>query len=512
MIRSTSRLPVRPDGLRIAVELRAALALVGTLLKYLSVSAVAPVGVALWYREPVWPFVLAGAIALVVGMLLERQRGEVHQVGFREGYLVVVLTWLLAAAYGSMPYLLSGEPQFSRPADAFFETMSGFTTTGASILTDIEAVDHSLLFWRQFTQWLGGMGIIVLALAVLPKLRVGGRQLMESEMPGPEMDDLAARIRSTAQRLWLLYVGLTVAQIMILVTFGLVGIDDRMGLFEAVSAAFATLPTGGFFPDGRSLEEFAAATQWVVAVFMVIAGANFALTYRALIRRQPRQAFRDEEIRLYLAIIAAATAIIAAELWAADFATGEAAIRHAFFQVSSLMTTTGFATVDFVSWPALTLMVLVLLMFVGGSAGSTGGSIKVVRHLLVGRILRRELHQTLHPELVQPVRFNGKPVDERTLRAIIAFTFLYLGVWIVGTAIITIDAAIQGPSLSAFEAIAATATTLGNVGPGVGNQGPMGTFESFSDISTLTFSGLMWLGRLEVIPIVVVLTRGYWRV
>lgn len=502
---------IGPDR-RAAIELRAVLALCGLLLKYLSLSALFPAAVAGWYGEPPWPFLAAGAIAAACGFGLERLKGDISNVGFREGYLVVSLTWLLAAIYGSLPYLLSGDPQLDRPIDALFETMSGFTTTGASILTDIEAVDHSVLMWRQFTQWLGGMGIIVLALAVLPRLRVGGRQLMESEMPGPEMDDLADRIRSTARRLWLLYVALTVAQITILTGFGVTGIDRRMGLFEAVSAAFATLPTGGFFPDGRSLEEFAAASQWVVAVFMVIAGANFALTYRALVRRQPRVAVRDEELRLYFGIIAAVTALLTIEIWAAGVEQGEAAIRHSFFQVSSIMTTTGFASVDFALWPTLAVMVLVLLMFVGGSAGSTGGSIKVVRHLLLGRVLRRELRQTVHPELVLPIRFNRTVVDERTLRAIVAFIFLYIGIWVLGTGIIAIDSAIQGPSLSAFETIATTATTLGNVGPALGAQGPMGTFEGFSDISTGTLAALMWLGRLEVIPILVVFTRNYWRV
>jgi trk system potassium uptake protein len=500
--------PVR----RSAIELRAALALCGLLLKYLSLSSLFPAAVALWYREPAWPFLAAGAIAAAVGFGLQQLKGDVARVGFREGYLVVSLTWLLAALYGALPYLLSGDPQLDRPVDAVFETMSGFTTTGASVLTDIEAVDHSLLMWRQFTQWLGGMGIVVLALAVLPRLRVGGRQLMDSEMPGPEMDDLADRIRSTAQRLWLLYVALTLAELTILVVFGLTGVDERMGLFEATSAAFSTLPTGGFFPDARSLEGFAAATQWVVAAFMVIAGMNFALTYRSLVRRRPGVALRDEELRLYLGILAAATVLVAVELWASGVEVGEAAIRHSFFQVSSIMTTTGFASVDFALWPVLAVMALILLMFVGGSAGSTGGSIKVVRHLLLGRVLRRELRQTMHPELVMPIRFNGTVVDERTLRAIIAFVFLYVGIWVLGTAIVAVDAAIQGPSLSAFEAIAATATTLGNVGPGVGAQGPMGSFEGFSDVSTVTLAGLMWLGRLEVIPVIVLATRSYWRV
>ncbi|MGL6280024.1 MAG: TrkH family potassium uptake protein [Gaiella sp.] len=496
---------------RSAVDWRAALGLCGLLLKYLSLSALFPIAVALWYGESPLPFVVAGVVAAVAGLGLERLQADVSRVGFREGYLVVALTWLLAALFGAIPYLVSGEPQLDRPVDALFETMSGFTTTGATVLTDIEAVDQSLLMWRQFTQWLGGMGIVVLALAVLPRLRVGGRQLMESEMPGPELDALADRIRSTAQRLWILYVGLTIAQIGILTAFGLTGIDERMGLFEATSAAFATLPTGGFMTENRSFEEFAAATQWVTAAFMVIAGANFALTYRAIVRRSPRVTFRDEELRLYLGILLAATLVLTVELWAASFHEGEAAFRHAFFQVSSIMTTTGFASVDFALWPVLALMVLILLMFIGGSAGSTGGSIKVVRHLLLGRVLRRELRQTLHPELVAPIRFNRVVVDERTLRAIVAFVFLYLGIWVLGTGIVAVDAAVQGPSLSALEAIAATATTLGNVGPGVGAQGPMGTFEGFSDLSTVTMTVLMWLGRLEVIPVLVLATRNYWR-
>ncbi len=500
--------PVR----RSAVELRAALALCGLLVKYLSLSCLFPAAVAVWYREPVWPFLVAGAIAALVGAGLQRLQGDVSRVGFREGYLVVSLTWLLAALFGAIPYVLSGDPQLDRPVDALFETMSGFTTTGSSVLVDIDAVNQSLLMWRQFTQWLGGMGIVVLALAVLPRLRVGGRQLMESEMPGPEIEALADRIRSTARRLWALYVGLTLAQIAILTAFGVVGIDHRMGLFEAASAAFATLPTGGFFPDGRSLEDFAAATQWVVAVFMVIAGANFALTYRAIVKRRPRAALRDEELRLYLGLIVGATALLTVELWSAGLHGGESAVRHGFFQATSVLTTTGFATVDFAVWPSLALMVLIALMFVGGSAGSTGGSIKVVRHLLLGRILRRELHQTVHPELVAPVRFNGVVVDERALRAVIAFVLLYVGLWVVGTGAIAIDAAIQGPSLTPYEAIAVTATTLGNIGPALGVHGPFGSFEPFSDFSTLVFTVLMWLGRLELIPVLVLATRSYWRV
>ena len=509
----SARAPLSPSRRRrIGLDVPAVVGLCGTLLRYLSFASLFPAVVAVWYGEPFWPFLATGAIAVGVGVALERLGGEAANVGAREGYMVVALTWALAAAFGALPYLLGGDPQLDRPLDALFESMSGFTTTGASVLVDIEAVDHSMLMWRQFTQWLGGMGIIVLALAVLPRLRVGGRQLLESEMPGPEVDQLADRIRSTAQRLWLLYVGLSALMAAILTLFGVIGVDRRMGLFEAVSTTFAAMPTGGFMPDARSLESFSAASQWLTALFMVIAGANFALGYRAIVRRQVRQAFRDEELRLYLTLLVLASAALTVQLWAEGIADGEAAVRHGVFQVVSLMTTTGFASVDFVTWPTLALMILIVLMFVGGSAGSTGGSIKVVRHLLLGKSLRRELRQTLHPEQVIPIRLNGMAVDERTLRAATSFILLYVGIFVAGAGVIAIDCAIQGPSISALEAIAVTATTLGNVGPGLGASGPMGSFEPFSDVSTATMSGLMWLGRLEVIPIVVLATRHYWRI
>ncbi|MEO5634432.1 TrkH family potassium uptake protein [Gaiella sp.] len=497
---------------RQGVEFRGALGLTGTLTKYLSVAVLFPTALAIGYREPFWPFLAAGAIIALVGLGLERIGRDAPPIGFREGFFVVAVTWLFAAALGALPYLLSGDPQLDRPVDAYFEAMSGFTTTGSSVLTDIPALDQSMLMWRQFTQWLGGMGIIVLALAVLPRLRVGGRQLLESEMPGPEVDNLADRIRSTAQRLWLLYIALTAAQALILAIFGWTGIDDRMDLFNAVAHAFTTLPTGGFSPEGRSVEPFSAASQWVIVIFMTFAGMNFALLYRVLVRRRARVAIRDEEARLYLTILVAMSLLLAMELWHKGIEGGEAAFRHATFQVVSMMTTTGYASTDFIVWPAFALMILIGVMFIGGSAGSTGGAIKVVRHLLMGKVLRRELRQTLHPEVVMPIRLNGVVVDERTLRAITAFVLLYVGFFAVGAGLIALDSAFQGPPMSAFDAIAAAASTLGNVGPGLGFAGPMGSFEPFSDFSTVVMIALMWLGRLEIVPVVVLLTRSYWRV
>jgi trk system potassium uptake protein TrkH len=500
-----------PRGRPLAVDIGGSLNLVGTLVKYLGTAALFPTVVALGYGEPFWSFLLAGALTTGFGLVLERLTHGGERIGFREGYLVISVTWLLAAVFGALPYLIAGDPQLGRPVDAFFEGMSGFTTTGATVTVDVDALDRSVAMWRVFTQWLGGMGIVVLAVAVLPRLRVGGRQLFEAELPGPEVDQLAARIGDTARRLWLLYVGLTGSLFLILSFFALSGIDDRMTIFDAAGTAFSTIPTGGFGMDARSLEPFAAASQWVVALFMITAGVNYVLLYRALLRREHGRLARDDELRVYLALLALGSTLLLIELWTEGIATGEAAVRHAVFQASSVMTTTGLVTLDFAGWPTLALVTLIGLMFIGGSAGSTSGSIKVIRHLMVWRLLSRELRQTVHPEEVMPIRFNRSIVDERTLRAIIVFLFFYIGLFAAGAVVIAIDTSFQGPAIEPLDAVAASATTITNVGPGVGLAGPMGSFEPFSDVSTIVMTLLMWLGRLELLPVIVLFTRHYWR-
>ena len=282
--------------------------------------------------------------------------------------------------------------------------------------------------------------------------------------------------------------------------------------FEALAHAFTTMPTGGFSTQPRSVEIFSPAAQWIIVVFMLLAGANFALMYRGFVRRRPRVFLRDEELRLYLGLVVVASASVTAMLWGYGVAEGEEAVRAGTFQVVSIMTTTGYGSTDFALWPALILLTLFALMFVGGSAGSTGGSIKVVRHLLLGKILRREVDQTLSPELVMPIRLNGSPVDERTVRAIAAFILLYVGLWAVGSAVLAIDSAVTGAGLGTIDALGTSATALGNIGPGFGITGPMGSFGPLGDTSKLTLIGLMWAGRLEIIPVVVLLTRHYWRV
>jgi trk system potassium uptake protein len=495
----------------VGVDVRGALNLVGAVLKYFSLTFLLPAAVALGYGEPPWPFLVAGGLAAAGGLSLERATLGKERIGAREGFLVVALTWVLVALFGSVAFLLAEAPQLDRFVDAFFESMAGFTTTGSSVVTDIPGLPHSVLIWRQFTQWLGGMGIVVLALAILPRLRVGGRQLFESEAPGADIEKLAGSIREAARRLWLLYVGLTAALAAVLAFYAVSGLDDEMTLFDAAAHAFSTLPTGGFSPRAGSVGEFGAVTQWTIVVFMVLAGANFALLLAAFVRRRPGRLLRDEELRLYLTLLAVASAVIAVELLRQGLLEGEAAVRHAVFQVVSIMTTTGFATADYNLWPVLAAVLLVGLMFVGGSAGSTSGSVKAVRHLLIGRVLRRELDHTVHPEVVAPIRLNDRVADERTLRAVIAFVLLYIGLFVGGALLITVDASVEGTSVSAFEAVAAAATTLGNVGPGFGLAGPASSFREFTDFAKAVMIVLMWMGRLEIVPVVVLFTKRYWR-
>lgn len=493
------------------VDAGAALNLIGALLKYLSLAFLLPLGYALYYDEPPWPFLGALAITAGFGFALELVTRGKETVGAREGFLVVSLTWLFAAGAGALPYMLSDASQMTNVVDAYFESMSGFTTTGASVVPDLASLPRSIAMWRQFTQWIGGIGIIVLALAVLPRLRVGGRQLLESELPGPEVEALTTRIRDTARRLWLLYAGLTALEILALLTLHWSGIDERMGPFNAVAHALTTIPTGGFSPEPRSVEEFAAATQWTIALFMFLAGVNFAVMYRVVARRTLRPIARDEEFRLYAVLALLGCAVIAIDLVARGTLEGEEAVRAAVFQAVSIMTTTGYASADFAVWPFLAMVVLFALMFAGGSAGSTAGGIKVVRHLIVGKVLRRELDQTMHPEIVSPIRVARRAADERVVRAVIAFVLLYVGIFAVGALALAVDAERETLDVAPFEAAFAAATTLGNVGPGLGFAGPMGSFDPFTDFSKLVMIALMWLGRLEIVPIVVLFTKRYWR-
>src|SRR5215207_5320319 len=454
----------------LGVDIRGALNLVGSLFKYLSPAFLLPAAIALGYGEAMWPFLVAGAVTFAFGAGVEGLTDGKERIGPREGYLVVSLIWLLIAVFGALPYVFA-EPQLANPLDALFESMSGFSTTGASVVASVGDLSRSMAMWRQITTWIGGVGIIVLFLAVLPRLRIGGRQaLFKAESAGPELG-LSATIRESAQRFVVLYVGITAAEVAILTLFGFTGVDERMTFYNAVAISFATIATAGFSPDPRSIEPFAPASQWVVVVFMVVAGTNFALLYAGIIGRQLGVFRRDEEFKIALALFAAAALVVVIGLVTQDVLEGSEAVRAGVFNTVSMMTTTGFANADFNHWTALTSIVLFGVTLLGASAGSTSGSIKLIRHIVVAKMLRREIDQTLHPGVVSPLRVNNQVVDERALRAIVVFVFLYLGVWAAGSIAILLDSTLQSVELTAFQALADAASMIGGVGPGLGSRG-----------------------------------------
>lgn len=500
----------RRRGPTLGVDVGAAINLIGSLLKWFSLAFVLPAAVAVGYGEPVWPFLAGGALTAGVGAALELVTDGRERVGRREGYLVVSGLWFGVAVLASVPYLLA-EPQLSRPLDALFEAMSGISTTGASALTDVAALTRSMAMWRQFTAFLGGLGIIVLFLIVLPGLRIGGRQaLFETELSGPGLP-LTTTIRETGRRFVALYIALTALEILVLAALGWTGVDPRMTLFNAVGHSFATIATAGLSPEPRSLEPFAPATQWIVVIFMLVAATNFALLYTGLVGRRLRVFGRDEEFRVGAVLVVVCCVIVVVALLDADTVGGGAAVRDGVFNTVSMLTTTGFASSDFAPWPPLALLVMFGILLSGASAGSTSGSIKLIRHVVIAKMLRREIDQTVHPEVVTPLRINGHPVDERALRAIIVFVFIYLGTLTLGIVVLMVDSALEGVDLDAFEAMAAAASMLAGAGPGLGFAGPMGSFAPFSDVSTAVLIALMYLGRLEIVPVLVLFTASHWR-
>ena len=501
--------------LRTGIDVGSALDLVGGVLKWLAPAFLLPAAVAVGYGDPFWAFLVAGVITGLAGLALDQITGDKRGAAVtpRESFLVVALIWLLVPIFGALPFILDGGPQLSRPIDAYFEAVSGFTATGATVVPDVEALTRSMLFWRQISHWLGGMGIIILAVAILPRLRIGGRQLLQSELAGPtEIEQLGDTIRSTARRLWRLYAFLTVIAIFALAVLGWTGLDDQMTFYDAVGQAVSVAALGGFSTRNQSAGAFAPITQWVLLLFMILAGINFLRQYRFLVQRRFSVLARDEELRLYLVFIAIGATLLAVEVIGGGSESGEAGVRHSLFQAAAILTTTGFATADYTLWGPLASVTLLLLMFSGASAGSTGGGIKIIRHLLLFRLVKRELEQTVHREAIMPIRANGRVIDEKALRSTVVFVLLYLLTFAIGALALIADARrATGENLSAFEALGAAAACLGNVGPAFGFAGPYGSFAPFSDFSTWICTVLMWLGRVEIIPVAVVLTRAYWR-
>lgn len=494
----------------LVVDLLAVLSMVGKILRWLSLTLLAPIVVALIYGESVVPFVATLVLGFVAGYVLEVACGRrSDDVTVREAFAVVAFAWLGAALLGGVPYLIEGG-DLGNFVDAYFEAMSGFTTTGSSVITDFASHNNSIYFWRSLTQWLGGMGIVVLAIAVFSRTGPGGKALLEREAPGPDSDKLTPRLRDTALHLWLVYTGLSIVMVIALWIVGLLGFETGMNLFDSVVHTFTSMSTGGFSPNADSMQSYGAVTLAILTLFQVIAGANFALWY-LMVKRDWGAAVRDGEFRVYLGILAGASILVGIGLLATSDKGWVASFGEATFQVVTIMTTTGYASQDFNTWAAFCLLILFLAMFIGGCAGSTSGGMKVIRIRLILGGMRRDVETAVHPEAVLPVRVNRSPVRESAIQGATVFAGLYLAAWVVGTIFILLDCTLRGYEQDAFTAMVSAATTLGNVGPGVGASGPFGSFAGYPWESKVVMTALMWIGRLEIIPIFVLFTRAYWR-
>jgi trk system potassium uptake protein TrkH len=412
----------------------------------------------------------------------------------RDGFLVVALGWVIASLAGALPYAFAGALE---PLDAFFESVSGFTTTGSTVVTDTTALDRALLLWRAVTQWLGGMGIIVFTIAVLPLLGIGGMQLFKAEVPGPVADKVSPRVAETARRLWLVYVGFTAAEALALMAAGVTP-------FEALCHAMTTLATGGFSTRNQSVGEYdSALVSWVITFFMLIAGVNFVLHYRLLTGRV-RSVWRDAELRYYLLVAGGATAIVAAALWRSGRSGGEAMTQAAFNTVS-ILTTTGYVTADFERWPSIAQFIFLQLMILGGMTGSTAGGVKSLRALLGLRAVRLAFDRAVHPRVVRPVKHAGRPVPEEILAGVWTFFIAYFVISVLAAGVI----AAHGYDL--VTAFSASLTAIGNVGPGLGDVGAYDNFAHFPGVIKLVLTFCMLAGRLEVFTLLVLFVPEFWR-
>lgn len=454
-----------------------------------------PALVSLIYRESCgWSFLVTVGIALAISAALTFLSRPKSQVIYaREGFAIVALGWLLTSLLGCLPFILSGEvPSFF---DAFFETVSGLTTTGASILTNVEALSHGLLFWRSLTIWIGGMGVLIFIMALIPNLADRSIHIVRAEMPGPVVGKLVPRVKDTAKILYIIYIALTLVEVAFLLFGG-------MPLFESINHALSTAGTGGFGVRADSMAGYSPYLQWVITIFMLLFGVNFNLYYLILIRRA-RTALRSSELWCYIGIVAVSSVVIMFNILPQFGSAGEA-LRHSVFQVAGIITTTGFATADFTLWPDLSKGILFVLMFIGGCAGSTAGGLKLSRAMMLVKTVGREFKRLLHPRSVSAVRFEGKTVDEATLGSVSTYFAVYM------ICIIAVFLLIS-PEPFGFETnFSAAVTCFNNVGPGLGMVGPAGSFAAYSDFSKLVLSFAMLLGRLEVFPLILALSPGSW--
>lgn len=469
--------------------------ILGWILNFQGIFLLVPCIVALIYGEKSGiAFVAASIVSLAVGFLCTRKKPKNKSFYAKDGFVSVALGWIVLSISGALPFLISGE--ITNIFDAVFETVSGYTTTGATILSDVESLSKCILFWRSFTHWIGGMGILVFVLCILPLAGGNNMHLMRAESPGPSVGKLVPRVRSTAMILYGIYTVLTVIE-GILLLFG------GMNLFDAVTTSFATAGTGGFGIRNNSMADYNVFIQNVVAVFMVLFGVNFSIYFLILVRR-PKQILRSEELRVYFGIVLLSTLIIGVNI-RESFASIWQVWQQAFFQVASIITTTGFSTVDFNLWPSLSKGILVTLMFIGACAGSTGGGIKVSRIVIAFKNMKDELSSLVHPKSVHIVRMEGKKVGNDIVRSVNTYLVLYFMVFVISLLLISLE------NYSLETSFTSVAATLNNIGPGLDAVGPMDNFGKFNWFSKCIFTFDMLAGRLELVPMVILFSPWMWK-
>jgi trk system potassium uptake protein TrkH len=470
----------------------------GLLIFFTGLTMAVPLAASIIYRDAGFaPLAGSAAITLLSGVILHLTfRGARADVlTQREGMAIVAACWAAAGLFGAFPFYLGLDVSF---VDAVFESVSGFTTTGSSILTDIESAPRGLLAWRSFIQWLGGMGIIVLSIAILPFLKVGGMQLYKAEVPTPVPDRLRPRIRDTAKVLWKVYALFTLLQVALLAVGG-------MSLFDAVCHAFTTMPTGGFSTWNASVRHFDSAYFDVVfIVFMLMAGINFTLHYQ-LLKGQPLAFWRDSECRFFLCIVLVFTLVVTWDIYGAVYNRIDHALRYAAFQVVSIMTTTGYATANYELWPGTSQIILLMCMFLGASAGSTGGAMKCLRVIVAFKYCYRELFMLVHPHAVSRLKLGGKVVSEDVARSVLGFMALYMGLFALSTILVS------AAGVDFTTAIGAVATTIGNTGPGFGSVGPSENFAHLPEVGKWILIWCMLLGRLEIFTVVILFVPEFYR-
>jgi len=475
------------------------LSMVGILVVFLGLAMIFPLLCGLYYGDSsVQPILISMALSVIAGgiLYLSLKKENSSHISHREGMAIVTIAWMSVGLFGALPFYL-GEvfPSFT---DALFESISGFTTTGASVLTDIESVPKGFLFWRSFIQWLGGMGIIVLSVAILPFIGVGGMQLYKAEVPSPVPDKLKPRIRDTAKILWKVYLLITVTQVALLLFGG-------MTFFDSLCHTFTTMPTGGFSTKNTSVAHFDSAYfDMVIAFFMILAGINFSLHFQ-MIKGNTLAFWKDSECRFFLRVIMLLTILVSIDIYGEVYQTAWESFRFGFFQVVSILTTTGYATADYETWPGMSQIIIFFCMFLGASAGSTGGGMKCIRIMLCMKYCYKEIFLLIHPRAITHVKIGGKVIPEDVLRSVLAFVALYLGLFVICSILLA------GTGVDFLTSISAVASAIGNIGPGFGMVGPV---ENYALIPTSGKWILIWcmlIGRLEVYTVIILLVPEFWR-